>query len=840
MKQNVASHFYKQFTALRTTLAHSIKNNLEETKKFHIAQRIFNRIFLLYFITNKHVIRWKNNQTMDAIEFFEVLLSDGDFVKHLYQIFDFLQTPGNEKFYQIGEYMIKIPYLHNKLLLKIEEEKRIQTDLKTSDWQKFFSFLNTFEWVAEDEASHNSLTPEILGYIYERSVVEWDEQKIKDLSNNVSYRKKAGVFYTRDEITQYIIKYTLYPTLFEKLDNRYENSIDFLENGKKDYKVALEIIDSLIILDPACGSGAFLIKAAEELFKIKCTLLKKMGKSFKKTDLKKRIIHQTIYGVDLLEGAIEITKLRLLLWVIASYTKSNEIAPLPNIEHILEGNSLIGEVKGEFFDRKDKSSKKRILDEDFVKLKPFHWATNFKEIHFSGGFDIIIGNPPYGAKLTEKEHQIISEMYSCTTSKNTAEYFLERSYHLLKDNGFMGFVVPKQIAFTSKWRDIREYLLENSKVKNLFDVGLAFEGVDYEGLVVITNKCNNKALIENNKVQIDIASNIRSTGSSKEPQFLGYNTQQIMRLHNILIFKHISPLEGEILQTIKNNSEPFGLFFNEKSFRGIYFNKIEEKQLQKGKHLYIRGGPSIQRHYLKNIKYIRYPEKRSGEVEKLLKPKVIFKALRGTQLVAYVDAFGRIISDSNMNNIILKDKYSSILKSLQLILNHKLASFYISKLVFSETTETARHLDTPYVAPIPIPKKIDFDVCNKVADTLLFLNQYYFTNFLSKNNSNVEIERTIKYFEELANAIIYELFFRELLTTKLQKLLDTIIFIDLEKWTKFEYSNNPSASDLNEKDIILKITEHYKALLDNEDIESNIITVLSHEYVKWIEDKKYR
>lgn len=774
---------------------------------------------------------------MDAIQFFEVLLSNGDFVKHLYQIFDFLQTHGKEKNYQIGEHTIKIPYLQNKLLVKIEEEKRIQIDLKTSDWQEIFSFLNTFEWIAEDEASLNSLTPEILGYIYERSTVEWEEQNVKT-SKSVSSRKKRGVFFTRDEITQYIIKHTLYPLLFERLGNRYKSLIDFLENGKSDYEVAFEIIDSLTILDPACGSGAFLIKVAEELYKLKCTLMKKMGKSYKRVDLKKRIIEQNLYGVDLLKGAIEITRLRLLLWEIACYSNSSDFSPLPDIKHILEGNSLIGVIKGEFFDRKDKSSKKLILDSEIEKLKPFHWKNNFKQIHSSVGFDIIIGNPPYGAKLTEKEHQIISETYSCTTSKNTAEYFLERSYHLLKDNGFMGFVVPKQIAFTSKWRDIRGYLLENSKVKNLFDVGLAFEGVDYEGLVVITNKCNNKILIENNKVQIDIASNIRSSCSSKEPQFLGYNTQQIMRLHNILIFKHITPLEGEILQTIKGNSEPFGLFFNEKSFRGIYFNKIEEKQLQKGKHLYIRGGPSIQRHYLKNIKYIRYPDERSSEVEKLLKPKVIFKALRGTQLVAYVDVFGRIISDSNMNNIILKDKYSSILKSLQLILNHKLVSFYISKLVFSETTETARHLDTPYVAPIPIPKKIDFDVCNKITDILLFLNQYYFVNFLSKNISNVEIEATIKYFEELANAIIYELFFRELLTTKLQKLLDTIIFIDFEKWTQFEYSNNPSTSNLNEKDIILKITEHYRELLDNEDIKSNIITVLSNEFVKWIENKK--
>ncbi len=791
---------------------------------------------MLYFITNKHIIRWKNDQKITAEEFFEVLLSDGNFVKNLYLIFDFLQTPGKEKFYQIGEYTIKIPFLQNKLLLKTEEEIHIQIDLEINDWQEIFSFLNTFEWVAEDEVNPNSLTPEIFGYIYERSTVEWEDQKMKT-SKPVSSRKKRGVFYTRDEITQYIIKYTFYPLLFERLGNRYKTLIDFLEDGKNDYELAYEIIDALTILDPACGSGAFLIKVAEELYKLKCTLMKKMGKSFESVDLKKRIIEQTLYGVDLLKGAIEITRLRLQIWIIASYTQSSEITPLPDIKHILEGNSLIGGIKGELIDIEKKSSKKQFSDKEIEKLKPFHWNTNFKEILSTRGFDIIIGNPPYGAKISEKEHQIISEEYSCTSSKNTAEYFLERSYRLLKENGFMGFVVPKQIAFTSKWCDIREFLLGKSIVKNLFDIGLAFEGVDYEALVIVARKSVDKNVIESNRVQIDIANNIKSSIRSKIPQFIGYNTQRLMQLHKILIYKHITALEGEILETIKYSSESFGQFFKGKSFRGIYFNQTEEKQLQKGKHLYVRGGPSIQRHYLKNIKYIHLPEKRSGEVEKLLRPKIIFKALRGTQLVAYVDVFGRIISDSNMSNIILKDIHSSNLKSMQLILNHKLVSFYLSKLVFSETTETARHLDTPYVVPIPIPKRINFDVCNKIADILLFLSKYYFTNFLSKNNSNVEIETTIKYFEELAKAIIYELYFRELLTTDLQKLLETMTLIDLEKWTPFELSSNVT-SNLNEMDILLKIEEHYKELLDNENVQSNINTVLLHEYVNWIENKK--
>jgi len=783
------------------------------------------------------VIRWKNNQIIETKAFFEVLLSDGNFVKHLFLVFDFIQTPGKEKFYQIGEHTIKIPFLQNKLYLKTEEEEQIQVDLKTSDWQEIFSSLNMFEWASEDDANSNSLTPGILGYIYERSTVEWEEQK-KKTSKTVSSRKKRGVFYTRDEITQYIIKYTLYPLLFERLGNRYMDFSDFLENGKNDYQAAFEIIDSLTILDPACGSGAFLINVAEELYKLKYTLLKRMGKSFERVDLKKRIIQQTLYGVDLLKGAIEITKLRLLLWGIASYSKSDVITSLPDIEHILEGNSLIGNIEGEFLQSNEKSSKKLVFDNEIVKLNPFHWTTNFKEIHSSGGFDIIIGNPPYGAKISEKEHQIISEEYSCTSSNNTAEYFLERSYRLLKENGFMGFVVPKQIAFTSKWSDIREFLLERSIVKNLFDIGLAFEGVDYEALVVVASKSVDKSAIENSKVQIDIVNNIKSSAGSKAPQFVGYNTQRMMQLQKILIFKHITALEEKIIQKIKDSSESFGQLIKGKSFRGIYFNQNEEKQLQKGKHLYIRGGPSIQRYYLKNIKYISYPENRSGEFEKLLKPKIIFKALRGTQLVAYVDVFGRIISDSNMNNIILKDEHSSNLKSMQLILNHKLVSFYLSKLVFSETTETARHLDTPYVIPIPIPKRIDFDVCNKIADILLFLNQYYFTSFLSKNNSNVAIETTIKYFDKLAKVIIYESYFRELLTTNLQKLLETKMFIDFEKWSWFEHSNNMISSNANEKNLVQKIEEHYMELLDNEDIKNNINTALSHKYVKWIEDKK--
>ena len=170
-----------------------------------------------------------------------------------------------------------------------------------------------------------------------------------------------------------------------------------------------------------------------------------------------------------------------------------------------------------------------------------------------------------------------------------------------------------------------------------------------------------------------------------------------------------------------------------------------------------------------------------------------------------------------MSNIVLKDGHANLLKPFQLILNHKVVSYYLSKLIFSDTTETARHLDNPYVVPIPIPKELDFSVVSEIVDILFFVNQYYFKNYLSKEQSDDAMNDMISYFNRVASALSYELFFQKKLESNLQKILKTQVFEKNERWDSLE-----------------KVRRLYNRLLKDKEIKTVINTIHSHIYVKRI------
>lgn len=190
-----------------------------------------------------------------------------------------------------------------------------------------FEFLNSYHWIIEDvkateENEDRILTPEILGHVYERSVVEWEsegfEKEAENAIKKITERKKKGVYYTPEPITGYISNNTIIPYLLDKLGNKYSSFDELVESkNKKDMKDVIKILDEIKVLDPACGSGAFLIKASEVIFNLKRRLNYSLKNKQNFYDLKMNIITENIYGVDILAGAIEISKLRLWLWLIS-------------------------------------------------------------------------------------------------------------------------------------------------------------------------------------------------------------------------------------------------------------------------------------------------------------------------------------------------------------------------------------------------------------------------------------------------------------------------------------------------------------------------------------------
>ena len=315
-------------------------------EKEQIAQVVMNRLIFIKFLQSKGIIGEDILNYLAELE--EDLLTSK--LKQLF--FSVLNTP-EDKRSDIDERFNDIPYLNGSLFIHTEVEfmrRNFDYKVRAEILKTVLQFLDSFKFVHKEQLGNgDSLDPEILGYIFERAMTARD-------------RKGTGAYYTPKSITKYISENTIYPCIIEKT-----NEILKTEKGYKDAELIRdieelfilpattlkEIWDKIIlklrVLDNACGSGAFLLAAANILFALNKKINDKIGAENPDTTLKIIILVNNLYGVDINPNGIEIAKLRLWLWLADSY-EPGYIKPLPNIDYNLRvGNSLIGYVDlGEF------------------------------------------------------------------------------------------------------------------------------------------------------------------------------------------------------------------------------------------------------------------------------------------------------------------------------------------------------------------------------------------------------------------------------------------------------------------------------------------------------------
>ncbi|MDP2673249.1 MAG: N-6 DNA methylase, partial [Nanoarchaeota archaeon] len=285
---------------------------------------------------------------------------------------------------------------------------------------------------------------DLLGRIYEQylgTILRGTEKRVKlDLVSGK--RKKMGIYYTPKYIVDYILDNTL---------------VEYAKDKTLD-----EILD-IKVIDPACGSGSFLLDAFEELKKIIEKRLKNGEKSkspqfnyFKeRLDLgqKSAILTRCIYGVDLDEKAVELAQLNLLLKILEEETRETKKRILPNMkENIKNGNSLISDSNYD---------------------KAFNWNAHFPDVFRRGGFDIVIGNPPY-VRVQELKHKDIDyfkENYKTAFRRiDISTLFFEKALSLIKFGGRIGFISSNQFLVSTYGEKLREILLEN-RIVNVVDFG---------------------------------------------------------------------------------------------------------------------------------------------------------------------------------------------------------------------------------------------------------------------------------------------------------------------------------------------------------------------------------
>jgi type I restriction-modification system DNA methylase subunit len=326
------------------------------------------------------------------------------------------------------------------------------------------------------------LGADILGHVYEQflgKVIRLTEGHRAKVEEKPEVRKAGGVYYTPTYIVDYIVKNTA---------------------GKLCESKTPRQISSLRILDPACGSGSFLLGAYQYLLDYHRDWCQKDGPQkhtqeiyqgyggqwYLTTREKKRILLNNIYGVDIDPQAAEVTKLSLLLRVLEGENQDTlerqmklfRERALPDLgSNIKCGNSLIGP---DFYQGKQMDL---LNSEEMYRINPFDWEREFPEIMKAGGFDAVIGNPPY---VTLGNDLFSDSILSYLNSYQVAQYktdlfhlFIQRGIDLLRTDGFLGYITPNTwftLQFTTK---LREYVLKRVQVEQLVLFGhLVFQNAD--------------------------------------------------------------------------------------------------------------------------------------------------------------------------------------------------------------------------------------------------------------------------------------------------------------------------------------------------------------------------
>lgn len=447
-EENVTKKLYKDYALFRNEIFDAIQKENPQYDKltlFKKTQKLLDRFLFIFFAEDRlllppNFIRSIVNQWSELKDKYDEYFPLYDRFK---KYFGYLNTGYKGPEYDIFAYnggLFAPDAILDNITINDELLHRHTLQLSTYDF--------------ESEVSVN-----ILGHIFEHSLNDIEEIQAElagvIADKTKTKRKKDGVFYTPKYITKYIVDNTVGKLCEEKKTELGIEEYDYEKERKGRQKATLKKLNQkleyyrnwllqITICDPACGSGAFLNQALEFLIQEHRYIDELQAKLFGETlimgGVENAILENNLFGVDINEESIEIAKLSLWL---RTAQKGRKLTSLN--DNIKCGNSLIDDPK-------------------VAGDKAFNWEKEFPEVFNNGGFDVLIGNPPY-VDIKALDNELVKALfqrYNTTVNRiNLYSIFIEKGYDLVKKFGFLSFINPNSILVNSSYTKIRKMLLDH-------------------------------------------------------------------------------------------------------------------------------------------------------------------------------------------------------------------------------------------------------------------------------------------------------------------------------------------------------------------------------------------
>ena len=497
IERELEKEFYKLYNETRLMLIKEFEeiNKLSRLDSIHYAQMIMNRYMFICFAEDIDLLPAQVSTDTILTPILNGDLREGSIWQRLNDLFSDINI-GNE-YKKISKYNggIFSEKLNDLKIRDIVEDQSFFNDAY-QNWkfkeyeqdvnsnlgpygQKVNPIFRNLLTIATFDFS-TELDVNILGHIFENSIGDIEELK----EGSKGRRKKEGIFYTPEYITDYICRNTI--IVYLSMSGKINTIPELIEEYRISKIGDLDIkVKNIKIVDPACGSGAFLNKAADILMEIHEAIREQLYTKDKLDHLwdpieeRREILINNIYGVDLNEESVDITKLSLFLKVC------RKGLILPNIDKNIKcGNSVVDDP--EFTD------------------KPFKWEKEFPEIFQDGGFDVVIGNPPYVRHhgISTIKHYLKENYQTYKGLSDLYVYFFEKGIKILKHHGNLGYISSNKFTKVTYGQPLRKFILDNCDFKKYVDHTYddIFEDATTYPSVFILTKCystNNNILINN-------------------------------------------------------------------------------------------------------------------------------------------------------------------------------------------------------------------------------------------------------------------------------------------------------------------------------------------------------